>query len=76
MSLKQSREHAGRMCLVCGEAAGRKTVCGRCSPRRGTRAHADKYAATPTNGNRAGKFRLHHSEETTNEKTTSPLEAP
>lgn len=67
VSRRQWRQ--GRMCLLCGEAAGRKTVCGRCSPSRGTRPHVDKYAHP------ARKLRTHHRKDTTNDKTR-PKETP
>lgn len=44
MSRKQDKKRSGRTCRHCQQYAGNRAVCSTCSPKRGTRAHRDKYA--------------------------------
>ncbi len=44
MSRKQDKKRSGRTCRLCHQYAGNRSVCSTCSPKRGTRAHRDKYA--------------------------------
>jgi ribosomal protein S27AE len=42
------RDTRARLCASCGAPTGRRRLCARCSPRRTTTVHVDRYAGGRT----------------------------